>query len=105
MTLVLIRCSLVVWNRFGSSPLRESVACNHDTHSQRLTLSPHGLYTDAYKGARYCYTAATGEIRVAQQGARGGLCHASSLQQGDNAMELGLQGKHAIVTGGSRGIG
>ena len=25
--------------------------------------------------------------------------------EGENAMELGLQGKHAIVTGGSRGIG
>src|ERR1700682_2196762 len=24
---------------------------------------------------------------------------------GENAMDLGLQGKHAIVTGGSRGIG
>jgi len=27
------------------------------------------------------------------------------FSEGDNAMELGLQGKHAIVTGGSRGIG
>src|SRR5881397_2061761 len=25
--------------------------------------------------------------------------------RGENAMDLGLQGKHAIVTGGSRGIG
>src|ERR1700761_4239698 len=27
------------------------------------------------------------------------------LLQGANAMELGLHGKHAVVTGGSRGIG
>ena len=39
------------------------------------------------------------------QGVMGGICHAASFQQGDSAMELGLQGKHAIVTGGSRGIG
>src|SRR3984885_8267158 len=26
-------------------------------------------------------------------------------RRGENAMDLGLQGKHAIVTGGSRGIG
>ena len=25
--------------------------------------------------------------------------------RGENAMDLGLQGKHAVVTGGSRGIG
>src|SRR5215212_9937146 len=28
-----------------------------------------------------------------------------SRRGGENAMDLGLQGKHAIVTGGSRGIG
>ena len=28
-----------------------------------------------------------------------------SLRKGENAMDLGLQDKHAIVTGGSRGIG
>src|SRR5712671_5518017 len=28
-----------------------------------------------------------------------------SLSQGENAMDLGLHDKHAIVTGGSRGIG
>src|SRR5260370_25289933 len=29
----------------------------------------------------------------------------AASNSGENAMDLGLQGKHAIVTGGSRGIG
>jgi NAD(P)-dependent dehydrogenase (short-subunit alcohol dehydrogenase family) len=39
------------------------------------------------------------------QGVRAGICHTSQFIQGGNAMDFGLQGKHAIVTGGSRGIG
>src|SRR5438270_8816180 len=35
----------------------------------------------------------------------GGAKKSRSRRQGENAMDLGLQGKHAIVTGGSRGIG
>src|SRR3989442_1292419 len=59
----------------------------------------------AYNGARCCYTAATSGTRVGGQGVRAGIGHRFQFIEGDNAMELGLQGKHAIVTGGSRGIG
>src|SRR6266542_1573045 len=59
----------------------------------------------AYNGARCCYTAATSGTRVGGQGVRAGIGHRFQFIQGGNAMDFGLQGKHAIVTGGSRGIG
>jgi NAD(P)-dependent dehydrogenase (short-subunit alcohol dehydrogenase family) len=39
------------------------------------------------------------------QSVKAGICHMSQFIQGGDAMDFGLQGKHAIVTGGSRGIG
>ena len=35
----------------------------------------------------------------------GGTAKSRRFNKGENAMDLGLQDKHAIVTGGSRGIG
>ena len=47
-------------------------------------------------------------LAAASRRENNGLCtnkNAATPPMGENAMDLGLQGKHAIVTGGSRGIG